>query len=63
MIIKAEYQPTQQYYIGKKLFTNLPRNLVSLHCTMTGHVIFKFSWKIKNSITDRTNISNASWFC
>ena len=57
------YKITVNQDIATILFTNLPRNLVSLHCTMSGHVILKFSWKMKNNITDRTNISNTSWFC
>ena len=34
------YRTTVNQDIATILFTNLPRNLVSLHCTMSGHVIF-----------------------
>ena len=55
------YRTTVNQDIATILFTNLSRNLVSLHCTMSGQVVLKSSRKIENNITDKTNISNTSW--
>ena len=54
------YAPLTAQYLLK--YKKVCGTSISLYCTMSDHVIFKFSGNIKHNITNTTNISNTSWF-
>ena len=63
MIIK--YRTTVNQDIARILFTNLPRNLVSPHCIMSGHLHgFQVLYENQKQYhRQNKDISNTSWFC